>query len=260
MKHPAARAVLLALISLGLSCTSQALAHDPASFQPIPDLISRVETILPPTWHIVEADTFRSPTGWSGAPDGVYIRVEDTRTRFFHPMGFHYYSFYRLWFMPTSWEGEMKETPYTTDSPPAFLLGINDHCIAFYQTAGGNVWEAGALSFCSVFGLDDLRIMDQAPRIIDLEMEEKLSTQLKAAERRDIKLNPQRIIGLTCDGPHLYLEYLLGPSESGLASDGMAQVTRTLAGDAFASFPQIESIYLRRCADDVFTDTLVRRN
>ena len=72
-------------------------------------------------------------------------------------------------------------------------------------------------------------------------------------------MNPYRIVALASDGPSLYLEYVFGnevdPDES-----QFADLTEQLAGSVFQRFPEVESLYLRRCTRDTFTDTIVNRD
>lgn len=224
-------------------------------------LEERIAAILPPTWRVAEVGAEREPIGWSGDPSGVYIMVEDTKTRFFHPSGFHYYSFYRIWLMPSGWEGVMRRTPYVSDSVPAFLLGVADDYVAFYHTAGGNTWEKGLESFCSALRLDRICYSDLTRRIVDLEIEGKL-TGSAARERGAamFDLSPQRIVGLTALGRNLYLEYLFQTDESDPDEQALAELTHRLAGSVFDLIPEVESLYLRRCTSDTYTDTIVVRD
>jgi hypothetical protein len=227
----------------------------------ISDLQARIESILPESWRVAEIDVGREPIGWSGDPAGLYVMVEDTKTRFFHPSGFHYYSFYRIWIMPPGWEGVMRRTPYVSDSVPAFLLGVADGYTAFYHTAGGNTWEGGLESFCSALELDRICYSDLTRRIVDLEIEEKLTADaLDDDDAEAFDLSPQRIVGLTAQGSNLYLEYLFHTDESDPDEQALAELTRHLAGSVFDLIPEVESLYLRRCASDTYTDTIVARN
>jgi hypothetical protein len=225
------------------------------------ELQTMVQSVVPPTWRVVELASSREPIGWSGDSTGLYIMVEDTKTRFFHPNGFHYYSFYRIWVMPSGWEGEMRRTPYVSDSVPAFLLGVGDDYTAFYHTAGGNTWPDGLKSFCSALKLDRICHSDLTRRIVDLEIEEKLVAE-PAGERgkRPFNLSPQRIVGLTAQGANLYLEYLFHTEESDPDEQTLAELTDRLAGSVFDLIPEVDSLYLRRCTTDTYTDTIVSRD
>jgi hypothetical protein len=221
-------------------------------------LVGCVQSVLPPTWRIVEADSARVPIGWTGEASGLYVEVEDTRTRFFHPNGFHYYSFYRVWLMPSSWEGEMRMTPYVSDSAPAYLLGASDDWLVFYHTAGGNVWYGGLTALCAALGLDRICYAETENRIVDLSVEERLS---KAAHADGgFLLSPNRIVGLTGEGPNLYLEYVFPPPQEDDAAGALSDLTARLAEAVFGSLPEVESLYLRRCTVDSFTDTIVQRD
>lgn len=220
--------------------------------------VGRVQSVLPPAWRIVEADSARIPIGWDGEASGLYVEIEDTRTRFFHPNGFHYYSFYRVWLLPPSWEGEMRMMPYISDSAPAYLLGASDDWLAFYHTAGGNVWHDGLAALCAALGLDRICHAETEGRIVDLAVEERLS----AATPHDgeFLLSPSRIIGLTGEGPNLYLEYVFPPPPENGAPTALSDLTAKLAETVFSSLPEVESLYLRRCTVDSFTDTIVQRD
>ncbi len=220
-------------------------------------LVQELEGILPATWRVIESDTGRIPIGWTGPENGLYAMIEDNSTRFFHPSGFHYYSFYRVWLLPSSWEGEMRHTPYVSDSAPAFLLGRNDRYVVLYHTAGGNVWEEGPSELCHILDLDSICYTDLTRRVVDLEIEEQLT------EERDseaaFEMNPYRIVGLAGEGPSIYMEYVFADEED--PNDAMlADLTDRLAGSVFDRFPEVESLYLRRCASDTFTDTIVNRD
>jgi hypothetical protein len=73
------------------------------------------------------------------------------------------------------------------------------------------------------------------------------------------EMNPYRIVGLAGDGPNLYLEYVFG-NEGGPNESQLAVLTEQLAGSVFQRFPEVESLYLRRCTRDTFTDTIVNRD
>ena len=261
-------AVAAALVSTCAAATSSP-ARERAELQ-LQGLVDEIEDVLPQSWRVIESGIGTLPLGWAGPESGLYVMVEDTSTRFFHPSGFHYYSFYRIWLMPPRWEGEMRHTPYIADSAPAFLLGLSGDHVALYHTAGGNVWDDGPAAFCSVLGLDTIRYTDLTRRVVDLEIEEQLTYAAPVTGDRANKLsqhskapsfqmNPYRIVGLTGDGPSLYLEYVFGnevnPDESQLAD-----LTELVAGSVFQRFPEVESLYLRRCTRDTFTDTIVNRD
>lgn len=217
-------------------------------------LVQRVTEGLPANWKVVETGRGKVPIGWDGPEEGLYVMVEDTRTRFFHPNGFHYFSFYRVWIMPPEWEGEMRRTPYVTDSAPAYLLGVDDDFVAFYHTAGGNVWPDGPQVFCRTLGVDELCHTNTSRRTIDLACEERLMEH----DTPDDALMRDRIIGLTGGDTALYMEYVFGSGE-GRPVEELDELTARLAGDVFAAFPDVESLYLRRCTSDTFTDTIVAR-
>jgi hypothetical protein len=253
--------VLLASSSFAVGAppdTARTVPSDAITTPPLPfsleTLVQRVNTALPAHWKVVESAVGESPIGWDGPDEGLYVMVEDTRTRFFHPNGFHYFSFYRIWIMPSGWEGEMRRTPYVTDSTPAFLLGVDERFVAFYHTAGGNVWTEGPRSFCRALGIDDLCHTSISHRVIDLECEERLM----AHGADDATVKRDRIIGLTGGDTALYLEYVF-PVEQGPPDRGLGELTDRIALDVFAAFPEIESVYLRRCTSDTFTDTIIAR-
>lgn len=224
------------------------------------ELVAEIERVIPSTWRVVEANTEGTPIGWTGEGRGLYVMVEDTQTRFFHPNGFHYYSFYRVWLMPPDWEGEMRQTPYISDSSPAFLLGANGEYAAFYHTAGGNVWREGPQALCGALGLESICFRDLNRRIVDLSIEEALKRSLDTlSDSLTIVLRPQRILGLTGNEENLYLEYVL-PAENEEADYELSELTRQLALNVFLSFPELESLYLRRCGAETFTDTIVTRD
>ncbi len=254
-------ATILAVVMLA---TAVAVAGAAAPFDgDLQNLVAQIEDIIPATWRVIEADTAAAPIGWSGESGGIYVMAEDTSTRFYHPDGFHYYSFYRIWLMPPDWEGEMRLTPYISDSTPAYLLGMSDDCAAFYHSAGGNVWERGPRELCNALGLNRICLTDLSRRVVDLEFDQRLRTRLKNLEEKagaSIVLHPQRIIGLTGDGPSLYMEYVFTGEVEMEEESRLASLTQRLASDVFSTFPEIESLYVRRCNSDAFTDTIVTRD
>ena len=261
------RRALLAIVILALaaSTTSALAGHNRGTCGTTLDvLVSRLEETIPETWRIVEADSARTPIGWSGPEQGLYVMLEDTRTRFFHPNGFHYFSFYRIWLVPTDWEGEMRMTPYVTDSAPASLLGVSDSYSAFFHTAGGNVWEEGPKELCDALGLESMCFTDLTRRVVDLDFEERLKASLASVQTDDetLVLSPQRILGLSGAGSSLYLEYIFtgDSNEEDEAAPELASLTESLAENVFVAFPEVESLYLRRCRSDTFTDTIVARD
>jgi len=259
------RILILAIAVLALAASSTSASADTGvGGTTLDELVSRLEETIPATWRIVEADSARTPIGWSGPEQGLYVMLEDTRTRFFHPSGFHYFSFYRVWLLPTNWEGEMRMTPYVSDSAPASLLGVSDDYSAFFHTAGGNVWEEGPKTLCNALGLDSICFTNLTRRVVNLEFEERLKASLATVQADDetLVLSPQRIIGLSGTGSSLYLEYLFAGNseEEDETTPELASVTESLAESVFVAFPEVESLYLRRCRSDTFTDTIVARD
>ena len=258
-----AAAVVAALVSTGAAATAPP-AHEGSELEL---LVREISNVLPESWRIIESGTEQTPIGWTGPGTGLYVMVEDTSTRFFHPSGFHYYSFYRVWLMPAGWEGEMRHTPYIADSAPAFLLGLSDERVALYHTAGGNVWSEGPAELCSALGLNTVRYSDLNRRVVDLEIEGRLTDAVaddgKAASRDSetatFEMSPYRIVGLAGDGPGLYMEYVFG-NEDDPDESQLDDLTEQLAGSVFEKFPEVESLYLRRCTRDTFTDTIVNRD
>jgi hypothetical protein len=257
---PLTAVLILAVTSL-LVQAGQVPAPERNARDELDALVATIKANLPDTWRVVETGVAEKPIGWSGDTGGLYVMVEDTKTRFFHPNGFHYYSFYRIWLMPPDWEGVMRRTPYVSDSVPAFLLGVTDDYVAFYHTAGGNVWETGLEAFCSALSLDRVCHSDLTRRIVDLEIEEKLIADPPSEHGGDaFDLSPQRIVGLTASGPNLYLEYLFHSEEEEPDETMLAELTESLAGSVFHLIPEVESLYLRRCTSDTYTDTIVTRD
>jgi len=253
----------MTVLVLGAVCTSVPASvtphQDALQEQALSRLVEGIEQVLPATWRVVESGVDGIPIGWEGDVGGLYAMVEDTRTRFFHPAGFHYYSFYRVWLMPANWEGEMRKTPYVTDSTPAHLLGASDDFVAFYHTAGGNVWEGGVRQLCVALDLDRICYTNLNRRIVDLGLAEQLRMYLASVRPSELELNLQRIIGLTGEGPNLYMEYLFEGQDGRLPQAYLEDMTESLAQSIFVSFPDVESLYLRRCSTDTFTDTIVAR-
>jgi hypothetical protein len=256
------RHVVVVAVLLGLT----ACAASAAGVEPAPDarpsldaLVARVADVLPQGWHVVESGTDGTPIGWSGDADGLYVMVEDTVTRFFHPNGFHYYSFYRIWLMPPGWEGVMRSTPYVSDSLPAYLLGANDDCLAFYHTAGGNVWPEGPESLCEALDLDRICYRELSRRVVDLDVERRLTGAPPDSVPR-LVLSPNRILGLAAAGPNLYLEYTFPTLEEPSDRLLLTAMTEEVADSVFALIPEAESIYLRRCTSDAYTDTILTRD
>lgn len=253
-------AVALAITTASVAAAVQSNGSGVSSgLDELDSFVAHVESILPETWRVIEAGAGRLPIGWSGPANGLYVMVEDTKTRFFHPSGFHYYSFYRIWLMPSDWEGEMRQTPYVADSAPAFLLGLNDDRVALYHTAGGNVWEQGPAELCSLLGLNTIRYSDLTHRVVDMATEERLVSDGEPEDPSSFEMNPYRIVGLSGEGAGLYLEYVFSNNEDP-DTDHLEYMTRRLAGSVFERLPEVESLYLRRCTSDTFTDTIVNRD
>jgi hypothetical protein len=268
--------IIAAAAVAALASTGAAATLDPTSPElALRTLVRDVENVLPESWHVIESGVGRIPIGWTGPEVGLYVMVEDTSTRFFHPNGFHYYSFYRIWLMPPGWEGEMRHTPYVADSAPAFLLGLSDQHVALYHTAGGNVWPEGPGEFCTALGLNTIRYTDLARRVVDLEIEERLVEEevpeetggklappppIRPVEDDGIfRMSPYRIVGLAGAGQDLYIEYVFG-NETVPDDTQLADMTAQLAVSVFDKIPEVESLYLRRCTRDTFTDTIVNRD
>ena len=258
LRIAAAALVVLASVAAASAATEKKFSIDRPDIE-LQAFVQELEAALPPTWQVVETGTDRVPIGWSGPAEGLYVMLEDTGTRFFHPNGFHYYSFYRIWLLPPSWEGEMRHTPYVSDSAPAFLLGMNDRYIAFYHTAGGNVWEKGPSTFCHVLGLDTICYTDLNRRTVDLEIEKRLTGSMVEVDGTSFRVNPYRIVGLTGEGTDIYLEYVF-TGDTDAADDELKDLTEMVAMNVFEQFPEVDSLYLRRCTRDTFTDTILNRD
>ena len=129
-------------------------------------------------------------------------------------------------------------------------------------------------SFCAALDLHTISYSDLTRRVVDLEIEEKLTHVAPATDavvRGDagkrapldappsFEMNPLRIVGLAGDGRGLYMEYVFGNEETADETQ-LAVLTEQLAGNVFQRFPEVESLYLRRCTRDTFTDTIVNRD
>jgi len=250
--------------ALGLFLLS--LPSQTAGFSPtIPSkIVSTVESVLPEGWSVVDFKSSVSPQGWNSPKTTLYVKVEDGGTRFCHPDGFFYFSYYKFWFCPEDWQGEMKDMPYSRSDYPAYLLGTDDSLKVLYQTAGANVWSEGPEEVARAIGVAPFRVTQNVLQETSIEIKHFLLPRLPLELRQMRKQRQFDLVGVL-EGPKLmYIEVALAMEDEigapQLTVNGSGQFLReSLARDVFMFYPEVADLYVRAYTDSLMADALISR-
>jgi len=218
---------------------------------------------LPPDWRIESIRWESIPSGWIGEPEGVLIRVEDGVVRFRHPQeDFLYHPFYKIWLLPTNWEGRMEVARIEENAPHALYLGESDRFRVLYRTLGKNTWSAGAEVLASALRLDSYPLTPSPKHSLDVGAMQRLYQRLDNAGA--LARWQRRIYGIEELPELIYLELLTWEDRTGkktmdptFLGDLAEKETRYLSREILATFPQKRGLYLRRVTEASFSDVLV---
>jgi hypothetical protein len=225
--------------------------------------IVAIKNSLPEGWEVVEIAWETVPYGWTGRSTCVLVRCEDTLFKFPHlEQEFSYHPFYKLWILPTCWEGRMKVATIEASSPQALYLGENRSFRVLYRTLGRNTWPEGIDVLTSTLKLDPYPLSHSPRHSLDIGAMQRLFQRLDNAGR--LSRFQRQIYGIAELPDMIYLELLTWEDRSGKdAKDPtflgtLAETeTRFLTREVLATFPQKRGLYLRRVTRESFSDVLV---
>lgn len=225
--------------------------------------IDRVRAALPPGWSDVEIRWDVVPTGWTGEPACLYIRLEDEGTRYPHPGGeFDYRPFHKLWLLPPGWEGRMAIAETSPAVPSALYLGEAHAYRVLHRTLGRQSWEEGPEILAAALELAALPLGPQPLHTVDIDamqiLYRRLDTRPGALERWQ-----PRIWGIAALPDLIYLELLTWDERHREADDPTwlgelaERETEYLSREVMAAFPEKRGLYLRRVTERSFGDVIV---
>jgi hypothetical protein len=218
---------------------------------------------LPRGWTIAEIRWETVPFGWTGAADAVLIRVEDGSIGFHHPEeDFTYHPFYKLWLLPTGWEGRMKVSDIDPSSPHALYLGENDRYRVLYRTLGQSSWPEGVDVLAEAIRLDSYPLSHSPKHSLDVGAMQRLYQRFDNAG--NLARWQRRIYGIEELPELVYLELLTWEDRTGkrakdptFLGDLAELETKYLSREVLATFPSKRALYLRRLTEESFSDVLV---
>jgi hypothetical protein len=234
------------------------------------EIVASIEKVLPSTWQVASIRRRQVPRKWMGPADAVLIGLEDRSMVVHHTNGFDYHPFYKLWLCPPSWQGSMENVTLQGDEGPSVLLGINHGMKVFYLTLGANTWPKGPEVLRKTLDLTAMPITPSLKQIVDSSMRMKLFQRVAPTESSSPGLL-LRIVGMENDGPLAYVEYA---SVIERGTDGFSLPSRCeeppiasltekhsqfFADQIFSSYPDVQTVYVRRLCDQFFSDKIIDR-
>jgi len=255
------RAARAALAAVALPCllgASAPLRLDPDAAT---SAIDRIRAALPPDWSDVEIRWDVVPTGWTGEPSCLYVRLEGGAS-YPHPSGdFDYHPFYKLWLLPPGWEGRMSIAELDPSVPNALYLGEAPEYRVLYRTLGRQSWEGGPQVLAEALGLDALPLEPRPLHTLDIHAMQVLFRRLDTRRGALERWQP-RIWGIAELPDLIYLELLTwderGDSDDPTWLGELAErETEYLSREVMAAFPEKRGLYLRRVTEHSFGDVIV---
>jgi hypothetical protein len=268
--HRRAALLLLALIPPALvsdGASAQARGSVVLDREVVTTAIVQVKRALPRGWesHTIRWETV--PAGWKGDSTCVLLEVRDTTCRLPHPSGELFYNpFYRLWFVPTGWEGRMEITVIGGESEGATYLGENLDFRVLYRTLGGNTWRDGVDGFVDALELEAFPVSHRPQHTLDVDAMQRLYQRLDTATGGRSGRWQRQIYGIADLGSTLYLELLTwdtrgvgseSPADPTYLGELAERETEYLARQALAAFPEKRTLYLRRVTEKSFGDVMI---
>jgi hypothetical protein len=235
------------------------------------EIVASIEKVLPSTWEVANIKRRQVPRKWLGPADAVLIGLEDRSMVLHHTKGFDYHPFYKLWLCPPAWQGSMVNVTIQGDEGPSVLLGINHGMKVFYLTLGANTWPKGPEVLRKTLDLTVLPITAALKQIVDSSMRMRLFQRVAPTESSSPGLL-LRVFGMENDGPLVYLEYSSGIEK---IADGFSLPSRCeeprvanltekesqfLADQIFSSYPDVQTVYVRRLCEQFFSDRIIDRS
>ncbi len=272
MKHPrslrrrtlAVLLPVLAAVAAPAAAPAQARATAVLDEDAVTQAIVLVRNSLPAGWRVGEIRWEATPRGWSGEADCVMLQIVDGTCRLPDPTGeFLYNPFYRIWFLPTGWEGRMEVTAYGREAAAEVYLGETAGFRVLWGTMGRNSWPDGPADVAGILQLDSYPLDRRPQHTLDVSAMPRLLQRLDtAAGGRSMRLQ-QQIYGITELPEVVYLELLTWEQRDGTEADPTflgeiaERETAYLTRQVLAAFPSKRALYLRRVTDRSFSDVLV---
>lgn len=258
------------------------------------EVLARVRTILPNSWEVSAIQYRQIPRRWSGSADGILIRLENPSIVAYHPNGFEYHPFFKVWLCPTLWRGTMEDVRFLEEADWSVLLGQNHKMKVFYLTQGLNDWQEGPKLLREALDLTSIPITRSLRQKIEPEIMMKIFPKLAVMGNGQSGLL-DRVVGLEIEGPLAYVEYATAtvstaggggtgagnqPSSAGNQPAGAETVRNgavsrcaepgvvwlmdrenlSLANLIMLAYPEVETVYLRRVCDEFASDHIIDRS
>ncbi len=266
----------------------------------LPDIMVRLQKILPESWEVSGIQHRQTPRRWTGSAEGILIRIENPSITAYHPNGFEYHPFFKIWLCPTLWRGSMEDVRFLDESDWSVLLGQNHKMKVFYLSQGVNDWRDGPALLREALNLTSLAITRSLRQRIEPEIMMKVFPKLAVTDNGQTGLL-ERVVGLEMEGPLAYVEYATAtnangkshnggdggggsasatgnggsPPAPGGGTDGRASLSRctepgvvwlmerenlSLANLILLAYPEVQTVYLRRVCDEFASDRIINRS
>jgi len=251
----------------------------------LPEIMARLQKILPDSWEVSGIQLKQTPRRWAGPADGILIRLENPSITAYHPNGFEYHPFFKIWLCPTLWRGSMEDVRFLEESDWPVLLGQNHKMKVFYLSLGVNDWRDGPALLRQALNLTSLPITRSLRQKIEPEVMMKVFPKLAVTGSGQAGLR-ERVVGLEMEGPLAYVEYATATTANGGATGsadqsanggatGQASLSRcaepgvvwlmerenlSLANMIMLAYPDVQTVYLRRVCDEFASDRIINRS
>ena len=227
--------------------------------------IVAVRDALPDGWRVEDIRWGTKPIGWTGDATCVKLEVVDGTLRqpsadgttFAHP-------YYRIWFLPTGWEGRMTVTRFGGEGPSEVYLGERPEFRVLYGTAGRNDWPEAPARIAEALGLDSYPIGRAPKHTLDVGAMQRLYQRLDTATGGRSLRWQRQIYGIEELPEVVYVELLTWEQREGVENDDPTflgdiaeRETAYLSRQVLAAFPDKRALYLRRVTDRSYSDVLV---
>ena len=255
----------------------------------LPDIMVRLQKILPESWEVSGIQHRQTPRRWTGSAEGILIRIENPSITAYHPNGFEYHPFFKIWLCPTLWRGSMEDVRFLEESDWSVLLGQNHKMKVFYLSQGVNDWRDGPALLREALDLTSLPITRSLRQRIEPEIMMKVFPKLAVTDNGHAGLL-ERVVGLEMEGPLAYVEYATATTANGKSHNGdnggsppapggepdeqaspsrctepgvvwlMERENLSLANLILLAYPEVQTVYMRRVCDEFASDKIINRS
>jgi hypothetical protein len=192
----------------------------------LPDIVAHLQEILPESWEVAGIQHNQTPRKWAGAAQGILIRLENPAIVAYHPNGFEYHPYYKIWLCPTLWKGSSEDVRFLEENDWSVLLGQNHKMKVFYLTQGANDWREGPDVLRKALDLTALPITRALRQKIDPAVMMKVFPRLAVSANGQAGLL-DRVVGLEMEGPLAYVEYATATAGNGSSRKAAAAANGT---------------------------------